>query len=326
MTYLGSVTKSSLTNFQLVGAQFSNSSVVLYRLALKVLPVSSGLTSIVENVLVQYIGPKNCLLIDSNYSGLSSNLSWTAIDNKAILSDPFIAAINGLLRQKYGNLLGSNPTIASLAEALPYYQVVYQVDSTSYSFIVLYDYFQNRILQGNLTTYKAVSTSSQSSSGVQSASNSVQTSKSQVQASNTYTPSSSANAFFNGNAAAATTVTTAAGSSNAASNPQQTAVTSIVATPTPTEIATTTAATAPSTPSTNTASASSASSTSTSSSSSSSTIASSVITSNSTSSSSSTSTPAPVLPILTNPSSTSTSSSASQSTSYQQIANFQSSS
>lgn len=145
MNYLTSVLRNNLTNFQLVSVQFTNNSALLYRLAFRVLPVSSPLVSIVQTVFVQYVGPNNCLLIDSNYTNITAP-AWTNLDNKAILTNPFLSAINTLLVRKYANLLGSNPTIVSLAQALPYYQMVYRVDSTNYSFIVLYDYFQNRIL------------------------------------------------------------------------------------------------------------------------------------------------------------------------------------
>lgn len=161
MGYLESLIKTNLTNFQLVSVQFTNTSALLYRLSFKVLPVSSALSSVVQNVLVQYISTNNCLLIDSNYSALNTTLAWNALDNKAILSDPFISAINTLLINKYGNLLGKSPTIVSIALALPYYQLVYQIESTNYSFVILYDYFQNRILQGNLTTSKSVTTYTQ---------------------------------------------------------------------------------------------------------------------------------------------------------------------
>jgi hypothetical protein len=144
-----------------VGVQFSNASALLYRLSFRVLPVSSGLTPIIQTVIVQYISTNNCLLIDSSYSNLNGTLNWTATDNRAILSDSFISAINTLLINKYSNLLGRSPTIVSLALALPFYQIVYQVDTTNYSFIILYDYFQNRILQGNLTTSRSVTTSTQ---------------------------------------------------------------------------------------------------------------------------------------------------------------------
>lgn len=164
MAYLESVVKTNLTNFELVGVQFTNTSALLYRLSFKVLPVSSALISVIETVLVQYISTNNCLLINSNYSALNSTFTWNALDNTVILSDTFISAINTLLINKYNNLLGNIPTIVSIAVAPPYYQLVYQVDSTNYSFIVLYDYFQNRILQGNLTTSKAVTTYTQSTS------------------------------------------------------------------------------------------------------------------------------------------------------------------
>jgi hypothetical protein len=226
MTYLESVIKISLTNFQLVGVQFSNASALLYRFSFKVLPISSGLTSVIETVLVQYISTNNCLLIDSNYTGLSSNLSWNALDNKAILSDPFIAAINTLLLNKYGNLLGKSPTIVSLALALPYYQVVYQVDSTNYSFIILYDYFQNRILQGNLTTSKSVTTYTQPSPTItQSSSGSVQSVTSGSTQTGTSTAQTGTSTSQTGTSTAQKTSLTSSSSSGSANAPTITAST-----------------------------------------------------------------------------------------------------
>jgi hypothetical protein len=166
MTYLTSVIKNNMTNFQLIGVEFTNSSATLYRLKFQVLPISSNLNSIVENVLVQYISSNNCLLIDSNYSSLSSNLTYLSIDTKTAINDVYISSINALLIKKYNNLLGNAPTIVSLDEALPYYKLVYQVSNSNYSFIILYDYFQNRILQGNLTIYKLMTyTQAQVSTG-----------------------------------------------------------------------------------------------------------------------------------------------------------------
>ena len=112
-------------------------------------------------VFVQYVSPNNCLLIDSNFSSLSFTGLFNTVDTKTILNDPWFSSINILLIKKYSNLLGNYPQIVSLQEAQPYFKIVYQVADTNYSFIVLYDYFQNRILQGNLTSLKTVTTYTQ---------------------------------------------------------------------------------------------------------------------------------------------------------------------
>jgi len=130
-------------------------------LKFKFLPTSSGLAELIQLVFVQYVSPNNVLLIDSNYSSVSFTGSFNTVDTKTILSDPWFSSINTLLIKKYSNLLGNYPQIVSLQEAQPYFKIVYQVADTNYSFIVLYDYFQNRILQGNLTSLKTVTTYTQ---------------------------------------------------------------------------------------------------------------------------------------------------------------------
>lgn len=127
----------------------------------KFLPTSSGLAELIQLVFVQYVSPNNVLLIDSNYSSVSFTGSFNTVDTKTILNDPWFSSINTLLIKKYSNLLGNYPQIVSLQEAQPYFKIVYQVADTNYSFIVLYDYFQNRILQGNLTSLKTVTTYTQ---------------------------------------------------------------------------------------------------------------------------------------------------------------------
>jgi hypothetical protein len=114
MTYLASAMKNNLNNFQLIGVDFTNSSALLYRLHFKILPISSNLSTIIEDVLVQCVSSNNYLLIDSNYSSLNSNASFIAIDPKIILTDVWVSSINTLLIRKYNNLLGNNPIIVSL--------------------------------------------------------------------------------------------------------------------------------------------------------------------------------------------------------------------
>jgi hypothetical protein len=130
-------------------------------LKFKFLPTSSGLAELIQLVFVQYVSPNNVLLIDSNYSSVSFTGSFNTVDTKTILNDPWFSSINTLLIKKYSNLLGNYPQIVSLQEAQPYFKIVYQVADTNYSFIVLYDYFQNRILQGNLTSLRTVTTYTQ---------------------------------------------------------------------------------------------------------------------------------------------------------------------
>jgi hypothetical protein len=130
-------------------------------LKFKFLPTSSGLAELIQLVFVQYVSPNNVLLIDSNYSSVSFTGSFNTVDTKTILNDPWFSSINTLLIKKYSNLLGNYPQIVSLQEAQPYFKIVYQFADTNYSFIVLYDYFQNRILQGNLTSLKTVTTYTQ---------------------------------------------------------------------------------------------------------------------------------------------------------------------
>ena len=75
----------------------------------QVVSVSSKSNPVVQDVLVQYVGSKNCLLIESNYSSLSDNITYASVNPSIASSDVWLGSINSLLVKKYGNLLGSNP-------------------------------------------------------------------------------------------------------------------------------------------------------------------------------------------------------------------------
>jgi hypothetical protein len=62
--------------------------------------------------------------------------------------------------------LGTTPSILSIAQQPPLYQITYQASESNYSFYVLYDYLQNRIISGNITINKQT-TAQQSSGSIQ---------------------------------------------------------------------------------------------------------------------------------------------------------------
>lgn len=144
MSFLQSVVKSNFSNFQLIGAEFINTTSVVYRLKFKILSVSSTSISIIEEIYIQIIGSDTFKLIDANYTSNSGRLS--PVNLNLISTDQWLIQINSLLLKNYNNYLGNNPILIKLAENIPYYQLVYSNGDNNYSFIILYDFILNRIV------------------------------------------------------------------------------------------------------------------------------------------------------------------------------------
>jgi hypothetical protein len=84
-------------------------------------------------VFVQYLSDKSYKLFDSNYTIPSSSaLTLTSINPLNILDDIWLNKINMIIKSKYGNLLGTRPSILSIAARAPYYRIGYQASNTSY--------------------------------------------------------------------------------------------------------------------------------------------------------------------------------------------------
>jgi hypothetical protein len=61
--FLAQVVKTKLDQFRLVGVEFKEEPVVLYRLRYQMISFN-----IIQSVYIQYVGPNSYRLIDSNYS------------------------------------------------------------------------------------------------------------------------------------------------------------------------------------------------------------------------------------------------------------------
>jgi len=88
-------------------------------------------------------------LIDSNYSSavLGSTLPLQTVNSLSILDDVWLHKINNIIMAQYGNLLGQQPSILSIEQRPPFYKISYQASGNSnYTFLILYDYLQNRII------------------------------------------------------------------------------------------------------------------------------------------------------------------------------------
>jgi hypothetical protein len=112
-----------MTNFQLVGAQFTNTPTTIYRLQYQILPFSA-LPPLIEDLYVQLLTTNSFQLIDSNYSATASP-AFSQLQPSAILTDVWLTAINTLIINSYSNLIGSSPAIVGIASAPPYYQFEY---------------------------------------------------------------------------------------------------------------------------------------------------------------------------------------------------------
>lgn len=126
--------------------------------------------NLVQLVFIQYIGPNSYKLIDTNYTSSDSQIALKTVESLAIMDDIWLHKINNIIINQYGNLLGTHPSILTIAQHPPYYRIIYQNGEKSYAFFVQYDYLQDRILQGNITIQQqAQSTSTQqtTSSGQQ---------------------------------------------------------------------------------------------------------------------------------------------------------------
>ena len=141
-SFLEKVAKANLGDFKLVGAEFRNGSNLFYRLNYELTALN-----LVQTVYIQ-VGANSYQLIDSNYSSavLSSPLSLQAIDSLTILDDVWLHKINNIIMAQYGNLLGRQPSIHSIAQRAPFYKISYQTGTSTYTFMILYDYLQNRII------------------------------------------------------------------------------------------------------------------------------------------------------------------------------------
>ena len=74
--------------------------------------------------------------------------------HRAATSDAFVTNVNKLLLSNYGNILGPNAAVVDVLTSPPYYQLVYQTLQYNYTFTVLYDYLQGRIIQATASSAK----------------------------------------------------------------------------------------------------------------------------------------------------------------------------
>ena len=137
-----------MSDFQLIGAQFFRDTVDLYRLRYQLTSLN-----LVQTVYVQLIGLNSYKLIDSNYSTaeLTSSTPLQTVSSLSILDDVWLHKINNIILNQYADLLGAQPSILRIAQRPPFYKLTYQAGGNTYTFIILYDYFQNRIIRGNIT-------------------------------------------------------------------------------------------------------------------------------------------------------------------------------
>ncbi len=78
----------------------------------------------------------------------------------SILSDTYLTNINNNILNKYSDILGSKAAIVDIKSSPPYYQITYQVDNSNYSFLLLYDYLQDKVVRANITTNKLTNNTS----------------------------------------------------------------------------------------------------------------------------------------------------------------------
>ena len=95
-----------------------------------------------------------------------------------------------MLLRRYATQL-QRTNLVEIYKAEPYFRFVYEVGNIKWSFVVLYDYFQQRILEGNVTQTETTTTSSGTSFTTQTTSSSSSGSSSQTSASSASSSSSS---------------------------------------------------------------------------------------------------------------------------------------
>lgn len=160
--FLSQIMQASMANFKLTAAEYTLSPTTIYRLHYQILTFSSPL---IETVYLQSLGNGAYQLLDSNYSQLQPPALKT-IDPLAILNDVWLPRINSLIINQYSNFLGQRPSILSISQQEPYYQFRYQVAENNYTFFVMYDFIQNRIIHENITiTRRGDVVSGQTSTG-----------------------------------------------------------------------------------------------------------------------------------------------------------------
>lgn len=143
MSFLQSAINTDFSGFQLIGAEFTNGTSVVYRLKFKILSVSTT-SSIIEDIYIQVMGSNTYKLIDTNYTQTTGTLSPS--NPNLIATDQWLIKINNLIIKAYNNYIGNNPTLVKLSVNIPYYQLVYNVGDSDYTFIVLYDFILNRLI------------------------------------------------------------------------------------------------------------------------------------------------------------------------------------
>lgn len=90
------------------------------------------------------MGSNTYKLIDTNYTQTTGTLSPS--NPNLIATDQWLIKINNLIIKAYNNYIGNNPTLVKLSVNIPYYQLVYNVGDSDYTFIVLYDFILNRLI------------------------------------------------------------------------------------------------------------------------------------------------------------------------------------
>lgn len=143
--FVSKVAKGGISNFKLVGAQVTSSPVVVYRLQYQVLSVASQ-SNLIENVYIQYLNGNQYKFLESNYSVSTNGISWTKMSPMSMQTDQWLINIHSILINEYNNLIGNSPKIIGVALSPPFYQLQYQVNDSNYTFFVIYDYLQSRII------------------------------------------------------------------------------------------------------------------------------------------------------------------------------------
>ena len=145
--FLVRVAQIDLLAFNLVGAEFNTqNNVVNYRLKYEVIG-----ENIVQIISVERIGANSYRVIDSKYSQDVSRGSFVSVDSQNIFENTWVHKVNQIIMKKYGNLLGMQPSILSIEENPPLYKIVYESGTTTFTFLILYDFLLNRIIEGNIT-------------------------------------------------------------------------------------------------------------------------------------------------------------------------------
>ena len=148
--FVAQMTQISSGNVKLAAAAFTNSSkYVVYRLSYQLLPFGN----LTQEAYVQMTSDMSYQLLSSNFSS-PPQPNFTRTNLKAATSDAFVSNVNKLLLSNYGNILGPNAAVVDVLTSPPYYQLVYQTLQYNYTFTVLYDYLQGRIIQATASSAK----------------------------------------------------------------------------------------------------------------------------------------------------------------------------